>query len=193
MTGSGAFAQSKMTPVGKPNSATRSSSATASSGRQARQGQKHDEPAVRLLVEFPRPVVDRANARGPQLRVPDRRDLLVGAVDEFGIDPVAIHVFAAIFGIGGAENSGLGLLRQARAGIAVDRPASHPGPADAAPRMSLDDPLPDAVRPLHDPRGVVLKFSRQALRPQIEGQVHQPAMTIRGHHPKPLFHRASPP
>ena len=32
MTGSGAPTQSKMTPVGRPNSATRSNSATASSG-----------------------------------------------------------------------------------------------------------------------------------------------------------------
>ena len=80
-------------------------------------------------------------------RVLDRRYLLIGAVDQFGVDPVPVHVFAAIFGVGGAEDAGLGLLRQARPGIAVDRSAADAGPADPAPRTALDDPLPDAVRP----------------------------------------------
>jgi len=85
--------------------------------------------------------------------------LLIGAVHEFGVHPVAVHVFAAIFGVRGAEDAGLGFLRQARPRIAVDEAAAHSGPADPAPRATLDDPLPDPVTPLRDPRPVFLEFA----------------------------------
>src|SRR5207248_145180 len=105
--------------------------------RLTRQRQQHDEPAVRFLVQLAGPVVDRAHAGGAQFRILDLRDLLVGTVDQLGIDAVAVHVFAAKFGAGGAEDARFGFLGEARAGVAIDRPASDATPADAAPRAPL--------------------------------------------------------
>ena len=160
--------------------------------RHAGQWQQHNEAAVRLLVQLARPIVDRADAGGAQLRVLDLMDLFVGAVDELGVDTVAVHVLATILGARGPEDAGLGLLGKAGAGVAVDRTAADTGPADAAPRAFLDDPLPSAVRSLHNPRSVVLEAPRQTLRPQIEGKVHQPAVAVGGDHAKPLFHGDPP-
>ena len=159
--------------------------------RLARQWQQHDETAVRFLVQLARPVVDRTHAGGAQLGVLDLRDLLVRAVDQLGIDAVAVHVLAAVFGAGGAEDAGLGFLVEPRPGVAIDRPAADAAPADAAPHPPLDDPLPCAVRPLHDARPVILEAPRQALRPQIEGKMHQPAMPVGGNDAEPLLHGAS--
>jgi len=47
------------------------------------------------------------------------------------------------------------------------------------------------ARPLDNSRRVILQAARQALYPEIEGQVHQPAVTVGGDDAKPLFHRAS--
>src|SRR5215831_4130389 len=88
-TGCGAPTQSKMTPVGRPNSTTRKSSATASSAVWHGSG---SNMTLRLVVELPCPVVDGADTRGAQLRVLDLPDLFVRPIDEFGIDPVAVHV-----------------------------------------------------------------------------------------------------
>src|SRR5207237_6973372 len=120
----------------------------------------------------------------------DLRDLLVGPVDEFGVDTVLVHVLAAVARIGGTEDAGLGLLGEAGAGVAIDRAAADPLPADTRPHPPLDDPLADAVRAGPDARRVILKAPRQALGPQIERQVHQPAMAIGGDDAKSLFHRA---
>src|SRR4029077_11315649 len=116
-------------------------------GRHARQRQQHDKAAVRLLVELTRPIVDRTHASGAQLRVFDLVDLLVGAVDQLGVDAVAVHVLAAMLGAGCAEDAGLGLLGNTGAGVAIDRAAPDAGPADAAPRVAFDHPLPRAVGP----------------------------------------------
>src|SRR5205823_3964682 len=97
----------------------------------------------------------------------------------------------AIFRIRGAEDAGLRLLVEAGARVAIDRPAPDTAPADAAPWVALDDPLSRAVRSRDDARCVILKTPRQALGPEVEGQVHQPAMSVSGHDAKPLLHRAS--
>src|SRR5262249_39238891 len=63
-----------------------------------------------------------------------------------------------------------------------------PGPPDPAPDASLDDPLARAVRTLDDPRPVLEELSRQTFCPQIERQVHQPAVPIGGKKPQKLLH-----
>src|SRR5262249_49729931 len=90
------------------------------------------------------------------------------------------------------KDSRLRLLRQARPRVAIDRPPAYASPADPAPRAALDNPLPSTIRPFNDPRPVIAEFAWQALCPQVERKVHDPAMPIRGHHAKPLFHRALP-
>src|SRR5262249_556333 len=145
---------------------------------------QHNEAAVGLFVKLARPIVDRAHAGGAQLRILDLVDLLVGAVYQLGIDPVAIHVLAAMPRAGGAEDAGLGLLGDPGAGIAIGGAAADPGPADAAPGMVLDDPLPHAVGASDDAWLVVLKCARQSLGPQVERQMRQPAMAIGGHDAK---------
>ena len=77
-------------------------------GGLARQRQQHDEAALRLLVQLARPVIDGPHAGGAQFRVLDHRDLLVGAVDEFGIDPVAVHVLAAVLALAARKMPGSG-------------------------------------------------------------------------------------
>src|SRR5205085_2127976 len=120
---------------------------------------------------------------------PDRFPALVH--DRLGIDAVAVHVLAAISGAGGAKDAGLGLLVETGARVAIDRAAPDTAPADAAPRVALNDPLPRAIRAGDDSRRVILKTPRQTLCPEVKGQVHQPAMAVRRHDAKPLFHRAS--
>src|SRR5262249_1398004 len=128
--------------------------------RLRRQREQHDEAAVRLFVTLPRPVINGANNRDAQLRVLDGRYLLVGTVDELGIHPIAVHVLAAILGIGGAKDAGLGFFRQACPRVAIGRTPAYPGPADTAPRPPLDDPLPGPVRPFYDPWPVVPELAR---------------------------------
>src|SRR5215470_17713105 len=94
-TGSGAPTQSKMTPVGRPNSATRNSSATASSAVW------HGSGSSMMNRPFDSSYSSRAqsltaHAGGAQVGILDLPDLLVGSVDEFGVDPIAVHVFAAV-------------------------------------------------------------------------------------------------
>src|SRR5437588_6346375 len=98
-------------------------------GRLARQRQQHDEAAVRLVVELARPVIDGANAGGAQFRVLDLRNLLVGAVDELGIDAVAVHVLATVFRIDGAKHDGFRLLVETGARVAIDPAAADTAPA----------------------------------------------------------------
>jgi len=52
--------------------------------------------------------------------------------------------------------------------------------------------LPRAVRPGRDARRVILQAPRQALCPEIKGQMHQPAVTVGGDDAKPLFHPLPP-
>src|SRR5207237_2895306 len=108
-TGSGAPTQSKMTLVGRPNSATLSSSATASSGVWHGSGRSMLNLPFDSSYQFPCPVVDGANAGSPQFRILSWRDLFIGTVAELGIDPVPVHVFAAILGVCRAEDAGLRL------------------------------------------------------------------------------------
>src|SRR5215831_7535675 len=120
--------------------------------------QQHDEPAIRLLIQLPSPIVDDLHTCDPQCRILDLGYLLIGSIHEFSIHPVPIHIFAAIPGMGGAEDTRLRLLRHAGPGIAGDGPPAHTAPAHTTPGTSFNDPLSGAVRPLHNARPVVLEL-----------------------------------
>src|SRR5262249_21803288 len=117
-----------------------------------------DEPAVRLLIKLSCPVVDDLNACCTKFRILDGRYLLIGTVHEFSIYPIAIHIFAAIPGIGGAEDTRLRLLRHPCPRIAGDGPPAQPTPAHFTPRASLHDPLSGAIRILHHSGSIFLEL-----------------------------------
>src|SRR5262245_59095502 len=128
--------------------------------RLAGYGQQHDEPAVRRLIQLPRPVVDDLHTCDPQCRILDLRYLLIVTIHEFRIHPVPVHIFAAIPGMYGTEDTRLRLLRHSCPSIAGDVPPAHATPAYAAPGASFHYPLAGAVRPLYHARPVVLELSR---------------------------------
>jgi hypothetical protein len=124
-------------------------------GAHARQRQQHDEAPARLIVKFTGPIVHGPHTGRAQFRILDLMNLLVGSIDQLGVDPVAVHVFTAVFGARRAENTGLDLFRQTGACVAVHRAATDAGPADTAPRVPFYDPMPCAVRILYDPWRIV--------------------------------------
>jgi hypothetical protein len=122
-----------------------------------------------------------------------RRRLMSGRVgkpDQPGEQGVKIFfLFASVSGIGRAKDSGFGLLRHSRPRVAVDRAQSDTCPSHATPGASLDNPSPDAIVLLDNPRPAPLEFFRQTPGPEVEGQMHHPAMPVSGYHAKSLLHR----
>ena len=66
------------------------------------------------------------NARHAKFRVLYLMDLLVRTVDKLSIDPIAVHVLAAVLGRGRMKDAGLSLFRQPSSGVAIDRAAATP-------------------------------------------------------------------